>query len=399
MPFLFLFLPSIVQALSLDEVSLLKKMVEINSGSKNRQGVTEVQRIVEGDLKALGFKTTWLPNPKGTGKTADLLIGTYKGQEQRFVTLVTHADTVFEPGTGFAGFHPSADRSTAVGPGVIDDKGGIVVALSGLEKFLKRNPNPLLSLRFVVSPVEELGHMGFIEEYQRISEDSVMILGFEPSLDDGSIVESRRGNRWYEIQVTGREAHSGRAHDEGVNACHELAIKLDRIQNLTRYKKGLTASIGHMEGGKDKFNIVCGSASAKVDVRVSDLQTYEDVHKEITRILTESEVSSPKDGATTSIEFSMNDMAPPFSADQLTHPYLKIYRGAIETVEGRKVGSGRAGGIADTNYMSRAGVIILDGLGPIGTGYHTERETIRLPSLKTRSEALGRFLSTAMEML
>ena len=105
------------------------------------------------------------------------------------------------PGCGFEGFQLDEKAGIARGPGVIDDKGGIVVALEGLKRFLKISPGRMVC-DFCAS-AEELGSPGFHQLFKKLSGDSAMVLGFEPSLDNGSIIQSRRGNRWYHIKVEG----------------------------------------------------------------------------------------------------------------------------------------------------------------------------------------------------
>lgn len=174
-----------------DSISLksqLKELVEINSGSSNVDGVSKVQHWIEAELKALGFNLEIRPD--------HLLIATRTGPESqsRIVTFLVHADTVFEKNSDFQHFIEKEDGKTAIGPGVIDEKGGIVVAIEGLRRFLK-SQNPNFSLRFVSSPSEELGSPGLTDTFRVLAKDSWLVLGFEPALEDGSLIQSRRGDR------------------------------------------------------------------------------------------------------------------------------------------------------------------------------------------------------------
>ncbi|WP_394826029.1 M20/M25/M40 family metallo-hydrolase [Pendulispora albinea] len=159
-------------------VARLEDLVRIPSGTANIAGVDAVQERVANDLRKLGFTIQWIANPRGERASGKLLVATLRGTDARFVTLVTHADTVFEsPGK----FEISGDSKVARGPGVIDAKGGTVVALLGLERFLAKT-KPRLSIRFVSSPSEETGSAGFLDDFRRFARDSAMVLGFEPAL-------------------------------------------------------------------------------------------------------------------------------------------------------------------------------------------------------------------------
>ncbi len=381
-------------AMAAEPVTLLKELVEISSGSANLDGVNSVQKRFAKELQALGFKIELRDYPQN--KYAKLLIATFTGTEKKpetkFITFLVHADTVFEKSSGFIEFKMSADKKTATGPGVIDDKGGMVVALEALKEFLKKNPQPHFSLRVVSSPAEEAGTPELFETDQQMSKDSELVLGFEPALENGFLIDSRRGNRWYTLKVTGREAHAGRAHKEGLDACWELARKLDKISQLTNYKKDLTISIGHIEGGKDKFNIVCGEASAKIDMRFTSLQSRDQADQKILKIVNSNSVKAASDQATCTSEIKVIDDTSPFEKNKNSVAYIQALSKIIASVENRKISSQTSGGAADSNYFARPGLPIIDGLGPVGGKMHTSDEFIELSSLTTRAHALAVFL-------
>lgn len=321
-----------------------------------------------------------------------LLIGVLKGKSPQFITFIIHADTVFERFSGFTTYQISADGKTAKGPGVIDDKGGIVVLLSGLKDYLNKKNIPEYSLRIISSPGEEVGTPEFLPLFKKYSGDSILALGFEPCLDDGSIIDGRRGNRWFNIKVIGREAHAGRAHKDGINACWELSKKLDSISKLTDYSNDLTVSIGHIEGGKDKYNIVCGEASAKIDIRFSNIEARDKFHKKFEQIMTHSSVLSISDKKPTSASFEITDETLPFYPTPESMKKINTLKNLIEKHEGRKISSAKSGGAADTNNFSRPGLPIIDGLGACGGKMHTQDEYIELSSLISRAKVLSNFL-------
>jgi glutamate carboxypeptidase len=196
--------------------------------------------------------------------------------------MVCHADTVFESDTGFLRFE-LLDAVAARGPGVIDDKGSMVVLLLALEKYFERTEKPV-SIRVICTPTEELGSPGFSKILEKIGDSSRFALGFEPALADGSVVHSRQGNLWYRIQVTGKEGHAGRAYRESVNAAHELCLKLMELQKLPGKSPLPTVNIGTIRAGEGKYNVVCGRAEGFVDIRVADRKQLEQVEKGVAKI-------------------------------------------------------------------------------------------------------------------
>ncbi len=381
--------------MTIQKVDLLQELVLIPSGTANISGVNAVQFLVQKKLDSLGFKTSMTANPINENHSGLLLQGVFGDPgSSPLITLVTHADTVYETESQFEGFRQSSNRKTATGPGTIDDKGGIVIALSALEDLIKENGSA--PIRFICSPSEEIGSPGFHQIFKKYSKDSWMILGLEPSMPDGSIIESRRGNRWYHIKTEGKEAHAGRAHKEGVNAGHELAIKLDRLQRLTDYGKNITVSLGWLSGGQNKYNIVCGNAEAKIDTRFPDFKQRDKLHLKIEKILKTNYVRSHLTREKVKTHFTVADDCPPFSTSLVSKPFLNEYLKILKSIEKRRIKSIKSGGSADVNYMSREGLICLDGLGPTGGELHSNKEFITLESLETRTKALAQFLKYAI---
>jgi glutamate carboxypeptidase len=382
------------------KIQFLRELVEINSGTRNIGGVNAVQDVLVRYGQARGWPTQLLTNPLGSDESGKFLIieilasqASSGETDRKFVNLVTHADTVFEPESQFLDFTLNEEQGTAIGPGVIDDKGGIVVALEGLARYLAQNrDNNVLNIRLLCSPSEEIGSPGFQKLFTQLSHDAWMVLGFEPSLEDGSIVESRRGNRWYDIQVTGVEAHAGRNHRSGVNAAYELAYKMTQLDQLTDYAKDLTLSVGAISGGS-KFNIVCGHAQAKLDVRFSDFHVRDEAHEKIEKIIQHTYIKPSDEGKIPQSAYRIDNDCPPFPKGPQSESYLQAYREIIARVEGQPVMSRLSGGSADSNLMSRPGLVFIDGLGASGGGTHRLDEFILLRSLETRAECLAQFLA------
>ena len=381
--FLLTFLLLVSQNLPADEqlspLSLqLQKLTDINSGTSNMPGVDQIQKWITSELKNLGFDVSLNEN--------QLLVGKLKGKNSKTIILVVHSDTVFEPSSSLQKFTVSENRQSAKGPGVIDAKGGIIIAIEGLKKFLQTQ-SPSFNIIFVSSPSEETGSLGFTETFQKLGEQAWIVLGFEPALESGSIIESRKGNRWYKIKTVGKEAHAGRAHQDGINACHALSNILSSVSKLTDYKKNVTVSIGRMEGGKDKYNIVCDQAFAKIDTRFENFNDRALLHSKIEKIIENNGVNGSK------AQYEIEDDCPPFSPSNAAKPYLKKYLSILKGVEGKNFTAEKSGGAADTNYFSKEGAIVIDGLGPLGGKMHTNEEFVILSSLETRAKALSLFLN------
>ena len=108
-------------------VGLLERLVNQNSGTLNAEGVRAVGEMVRAELEPLGFQVRWVDMSE-TGR-AGHLVAVHRGRG-RNVLLIGHLDTVFEPDSPFQRFVREGDRAT--GPGIGDDKGGVVVMIAAL---------------------------------------------------------------------------------------------------------------------------------------------------------------------------------------------------------------------------------------------------------------------------
>ena len=179
----------------------------------------------------------------------------------------------------------------------------------------------------------------------------------------------------------------------GANACAELNRKLAKITALTDYAREVTTSVGHMRGGQDKFNIVCGEAEAKVDTRFFDVKNRDRMHAAILKILKEPGIRSADGKQVTTTEFTIESDTPPMESSPESQPYLRAYLAAIQAVEGKPAEALATGGSGDANNLARPGSIILDGLGAVGDGMHTPQEFVNLDSIESRPESFVRFLT------
>ncbi len=357
---------------------LLLKLLKINSKTFNASGINQVQNLVQMELEELGFKV----NRHDSDEYGDLLVGELPGYTKNFITMICHADTVFSPDEN--SLYSSKEEDRIYGPGTIDDKGGICVALKAIKSFLKYNTSLIYGLRFVCSPNEEIGSVGFQEHFKSLCSDSPIILGFEPSNERGDIIVGRKGNRWYDIHVVGKKAHAGRHFKDGINACGALSSQLHQINKLTELDKGVTVNIGKIEGG-DTYNVVSDSAYGQLDVRFPSFEERENICNKIEQQLADGLMG-------TSIKYDVVDDCPPFSSSKEARDIVDEYIDIIYELEGRSVRAIEVGGASDCNYFSSPNNLVIDGLGPIGGGMHTNDEYIDVKSLHTRAEAVDKLL-------
>lgn len=363
----------------------LAELVGVSSCTSDAVGVNQVQAIIQKKLVNLGLETKQIQNPDPTVRSGDLLVAEQRGFSTRadWITLLCHGDTVFEKNPTFNSYRLTSDGKYATGPGVIDDKGGVIVLIEALRKLSQRLPEIFrkLPIRVVCSPNEETGSPGYLDFFKQLSASSKTVLGFEPAMESGSVVHSRKGDRWYRVRVTGKAAHAGRAHRDGINAAVELAHQLVKYAEITDYDRELTLNIGSISGGDNKFNVVCPKAEANLDLRFLTIPDGEEGHHKILKIASQPTLAGTK----TSCDLVVYTQ--PFQEEAVSRKYLDFYLNEVSKIEGEPRSAERSGGSSDANHFWRPGLVVLDGLGPQGGKIHSHGEFLALDSMHTRSEA------------
>ncbi len=373
----------------LDSLKFLEQLVGIDSQTKNIAGVNLVQQHVEKKLSALGFETNRIPHPRG--ESGDLLVAEKKGLSAATVTFIGHADTVFSPEPGFS-FEVDHGNNEVRGPGIGDDKGGLVMALSALENFLSTNENHYFTIVFVSSPSEEMGSVGFHEIFKSIGERSQIVFGLEPALQSGSLISSRNGNRWYDIEILGRSAHAGRFGEPFVNAAHHAAEFISRAHSLNDIENKTKVNVGSIASGLDRYNVVCDKVTIKLDARFPTYETRDYLHYSLDKYLRQTSVECFYTAEQCQVNYQIVDDCPPLPLLDQHPPLIHSYVKEIESIEATPCTHEHSGGAADINYFYREGLIYLDGIGPVTSGMHTRHEVMKLDSFFSRRIALENML-------
>lgn len=270
-------------------LELLRKLVEINSGTKNLEGVRAVGKVLMPQFEALGFKVRWVSMDEV--QRAGTLVAEHPcpetGKCGKRVLLIGHMDTVFEKESPFQHFQ-MIDDHTASGPGTDDMKGGLVVMLAALDALKSSGALDRSDIKVVLSGDEEAaGHPLEIARREMIdaAKNSDAGLEFEATARENGMYygsTSRRGSITWRIETTGKTGHSSGVFgpEMGYGAIYELARILDafRVQLPEQYLTynvglivgGTTAQVNAQETGGDatgKPNIISPQAIAIGDLR------------------------------------------------------------------------------------------------------------------------------------
>lgn len=356
-------------------VNLLGEIVNIDSGPGDAAGINRVYGVLDAVLTDLGFVSERVSTPG-----PDVYVARRRGQgDSPRVALIGHADTVFAKGTvDERPFTREGDRVR--GPGVADMKGGLVVALAGLDL---AGPAVLdrLDLTVIVNGDEESGSADSRAVIEELAPGFDITLVFEPGRPADGFVVSRRGAHRFEVAVTGRPAHTGVNPDDGANAIETAAHHVLAIQDLGRSIPDATVNAVMISGGT-RPNIVPEHARIRVDSRFDN----DAGEQAVVAGMRELEGPGPVDGTTTTVRSL--DQRPAFEARPqaaaLAQLVVEVGHELGFTLTGESTG-----GSSDGNFTSAAGIPTIDGLGAVGHDYHTPEEYVLADSIPQRAAVLG----------
>ncbi len=361
-----------------DMEALLRRLVDQNSFTRNRAGVNAVQDAVAAELASTGLAVERIP-----GKAYADHLAFASAAPGPFVFLIGHADTVFPPGT-FEGYR--ADGERAMGPGVLDMKGGLVVEIFALRALREAGLLPRIPVRGIVVADEEVGSPESQPLTVARSRGAAAALGLESGRARDLVVTRRKGIASLDVRAVGVAAHAGGDHEKGRNAIWALARFVDRVQALTDYPRGVTVSVGRIEGGTTR-NTVAAEARCEVDVRFLGPEDGAEVLARVDAAAREAAIEG------TRVEVTRPNSRPALVRTEASAVLAAEY-GECQRASGLDAGEAPlSGGGSDASVTGAAGVPSIDGLGPRGAGYHTHDEFIELASLVPKAEALVRFLA------
>ncbi len=386
-------------------VALLERLVNQNSGTLNLDGVKAVADMLRPEFEQLGFEVRW-SDMRETGR-AGHLIATHRGNGRgKRVLLIAHLDTVFELDSPFQRFERQGDRAT--GPGIGDDKGGIVVILAALRAMQAAGTLRSADVMVVLTGDEErvgspvaLARRDLIEA-GRWSDVALEFenLATRGGQDYGTI--ARRGSINWILRTTGRTGHSSGIFNQslGYGAIYEMARILDAFRRELP-EENLTFNVGVLGGGtpaaiddqlltvtaSGKTNIVPEAAIARGDLRAL---TPEQVARAQARMRAIVAQHLPQTGA----EIVFDDGYPPMAPTEGNRAILALLN-AVNRDAGlpeMEEMDPALRGAADSSFVA-ADTDVLAGLGASGGGAHAQGEFIELESLQRSAKRAALLIS------
>ena len=374
------FLPKL-QAYQQELLERLELIVNIDSGTGQKEGINEIMKYLVQWLEEIGLSVQ-LHDAESFGQN---LVARVRGKGEMRLLLVGHLDTVYAAGAATSKPFQVRD-GLAYGGGVIDMKSGVLMGMYSLRALLESGFDQFGEIIVVFNNDEEVGSAGSGPLLREIAQQVDVGLVLEASRSAEVITKSRKGADKYVMEITGIPAHSGAEPHKGRSAVIELAHKMIAIHTLNMLYPGVTFNVTRLSSS-EPLNIVPEVARCHISVRAYNEQGLSMAAKALEQIATGCSIPD------TRTKLICTRGRAPYTA---TPEILQLVELAQE--EGKALGlsivAEGKGGLSDANLLMEAGIPVLDSLGPIGGGMHDlNREYLRVDTIPVRGALLAGLIS------
>ncbi len=356
----------------------LHELVLQESPSEDRAAVNAAMDIAERLARSIGGRVK-RHKQKDFGDVVELRFGPLRSARKPLM-LLGHLDTVWPIGT-LKEMPWREDKGRYWGPGVLDMKAGVVMALTAvsvLKELKLARPVTLL-----LNSEEEVGSPVSRVITERLAREAAAVFVLEPA-QGLAYKTARKGVGHYYVQVTGVGAHSGVDFEKGHSAILELAKQVQTISGFVNFARQLTVNCGVIGGGT-RSNVVASEAHTEVDVRISKARDAAYVEK----LFRSLKVSDPH--CTLTVTGGIN--RPPMERKAGTIALFKQARRLAGEL-GFDLQEAATGGGSDGNFTAALGVPTLDGMGAVGEGAHAAHESVVIEHLVPRTALLAAMIAS-----
>ncbi len=366
-------------------IKTLERLVNIETGTGDAQGMAAMAELLEGELRALGATVT--RHKAAEGRVGDNIVGRIPGKGGRKLLLMAHMDTVYVRGTlAKAPFRIEGNK--AYGPGIADDKGGVAVILHTLRLLKARGFDGFGELTVMFNTDEEMGSFGSRALIQQLAAQADEVLSFEPTAAGREgLTLGTSGIVYYRVGVKGLAAHAGANPELGVNAAVEGADIIARTMDLDDKGRDLRFNWTIFQSG-DKPNIVPDAAKLEANIRYARPEDLDQLLKTL-----EARIQGKKKLPKSEITIAPERGRPAFNAGEggrrLVDQTVAIYKEAGGTLTVIP----RTGGGTDAAYAALSGKPVIESLGLPGFGYHSNQaEYVDLDAIPRRLYLASRLI-------
>ena len=347
----------------------------IESPSYDAAAVNRMMDLAAANMRELGAAVERIAGTEGRG---DAVRARFAWGEGPGILVLGHLDTVHLVGTLAESLTVRRDGDRLYGPGVLDMKGGMYLAVHAIGKVIAQHGRLNLPVTFLFIPDEEIGSpttRALIESEARAHR---YVLVPEPGKED-KFVTGRHAFLRYILHTYGRPAHAGVAQGVGRSAISVMARLIAEVEGFSDLDREITYRVGVIEGGSF-VNVIPTECHAQVLCVAPTREAFAEVQARMAGL------TSPDPEVR--LEVEAGPVRPLFQAHEATLELYEVARRVAAGI-GLNLSHGQFGGGSDGNFTGALGLPTLDGLGVCGQGVHTKEEHLYVSSLVPRARLLA----------
>ena len=362
-------------------LDFLSKICSFEARAYDKATIDRMVDFITAFAQGEGLQVTRTPMEKcGDFLTVEINPGAEKAG-----LLMAHMDTVFDKGV-FGNPPVRREGNQMFGPGVIDCKGGIAIALLTLKALLENGFDK--HLRLILTSDEEISNvLGGEKEQQFFRERSA---GFPCAIncetaEGDQVVTSRKAILKYRLDIKGVSGHAGKHVFTAKNAVVEAAHKIVALSQKS-VPGGTTYSCNIVQGGS-VLNVIPDCCSVSVDVRAVTVKDMEQTKQVMEEVAQTAFIPG------TTCEVHLLGVRPPM---EKTPETMALLQGLLDTCHKYGLGTLTAvdsGGGSDSCFTQMAGVPSICGVGASGGKQHSADEFLNTESIPLRAKILAAFLT------
>lgn len=347
-------------------IETLKAFVERPSCAREPEDARAFGKWLKIFLENEGFSCKLLDVGNGNGEVLSAVIGAVSSKEP--VLFCGHYDTVMFRKSMME--NPFFRKDGKIhGVGVLDMKGGIVIAIYAVRALLAAGfcDRPI---KLLFAGDEESCHTGSTagEIIKAESLGCCAAFSMETGLLNNALTLGRKGLCRCVAAIDSR--------NESMNAIAVMAEKGLRLASFTNLEAGTTVNTSVISG-------TSRHCEATMDMRCMNSAEEQKVLSALRKLFQDM----PEDGVLTHLSFA--DFMPVYDQTPASEALLAYLNAVASTYGLAEMGSGFLGGSSDAAYPAMMGVPTICSCGARGEWNHTAREYIIESSLAERSTLLA----------
>jgi glutamate carboxypeptidase len=363
----------------------LRDLVNIESGSKDVEGLARLAALIAERLTRLGGKVEII-EPADIYRMEDtpekpgaMVHAEFKGTGSKKIMLIAHMDTVYL--RGMLKDQPfRIDGERAYGLGIADDKQGVALILHTVAMLQALKFADYGTLTVLINGDEEISSPGARSTITRMAGEQDAVFSYEGGGEDGRLRLATSGVGSAYLTVDGKASHAGSAPDRGVNALVELSHQVLQLSDLSRKDQGLTLNWTVSQAGTNR-NVIPAHASAQGDARALKVSDFAELEATLQQRVKTQRLPDAK--VQLRFEVRRPPLEPTPAARRLAGQGAAIYEELGLPLKVFDVASGGGTDAAFAALKTRAAVV--EGFGLSGYGAHSnDAEYVKLETIVPR---------------